>query len=261
MDVDSTQEDTAGELATARSLYEWARKLPQSARDRELPAARKRLELAEGEDKKRKPPAERLQSALSRVDHRTRQAQAAKDALSEAQQALEVLEAECLHQEALLVKDQEELQVAQSLHQAWGPAARDGSGAPSHTQPAQGTAPATGQAEHQKDLLNRLFQALPPGQGPGLLMELAGSLGLQPTQGAAQGDAPDQAPPPAGQPEASAPKKAPKQARIKSQGPYGRTDGDPTGAGARSSSAAGEQDGPRPRCPAGGAAEDEAEQL
>ena len=261
MDVDSTQEDTAGELATARSLYDWARKLPQQARDRELPAARKRLELAEGEDKKRKPPAERLQSALSRVDHRTRQAQAAKDALSEAQQALEVLEAECLHQEALLVKDQEELQVAQSLHQAWGPAARDGPGAPSHTQPAQGTAPATGQAEHQKDLLNRLFQALPPGQGPGLLMELAGSLGLQPTQGAAQEDGPDQAPPLGGQPEASAPKKAPKQARIKSQGPYGRSDEDPTGAGARSSSAAGEQEGPRPRGPATGAEEDEAEQL
>ena len=159
------------------------------------------------------------------------------------------------------MKDQEELQVAQSLHQAWGPAARDGPGAPSHTQPAQGTAPATGQAEHQKDLLNRLFQALPPGQGPGLLMELAGSLGLQPTQGAAQGDEPDQAPPLGGQPEASAPKKAPKQARIKSQGPYGRTDGDPTGAGARSSSAAGEQEAPRPRGPATGAEEDEAEQL
>ena len=260
MDVDSTQEDAVSELATARSLYEWARKLHQPARDKELPAARKRLELAEGEDKKRKPPAERLQSALSRVDHRTRQAQAAKDALSEAQQALEVLEAECLHQEALLVKDQEELQVAQSLHQAWGPAARDGPGAPSHTQPAQGTAPATGQAEHQKDLLNRLLQALPPGQGPGILKELAGTLGFPPTQGAAQEGGATQAPPLVGQPEYSA-KKAPKQARIKSQGPYGRSDEEPPGAGARSASATGEQDGPRPGCPAGGAAEDEAEQL
>ena len=64
MEVDSTQEDAVKELATARFLYEWARKLPQPSRD-ELPAARKRLELAEGEDKKRKPPAERLQSALS----------------------------------------------------------------------------------------------------------------------------------------------------------------------------------------------------
>ena len=33
MDVDSTQEDTAGELATARSLYDWARKLPQQAKE------------------------------------------------------------------------------------------------------------------------------------------------------------------------------------------------------------------------------------
>ena len=134
-------------------------------------------------------------------------------------------------------------------------------GGPQPHPAGHGTEPATGQAEHQKDLLNRLFQALPPGQGPGLLMELAGSLGLQPTQGAAQEDGPDQAPPLGGQPEASAPKKAPKQARIKSQGPYGRSDEDPTGAGARSASAAGEQEGPRPRRPAGGAEEDEAEQL
>ena len=110
-------------------------------------------------------------------------------------------------------------------------------------------------------LFNRLFQALPPGQGPGLLKELAGTLGLQPTQGAAQENGATQAPPLEGQPEASAPRKAPKQARIKSQGPYGRSDEDPPGAGARSASATGEQDGPRPRCPAGGAAEDEAEQL
>ena len=146
IEVDSTQEDAVSELATARSLYEWARKLLQPARDKELPAARKRFELAEGEDKKRKPPAERLQSALSRVDHRTRQAQAARDAFSEAQQALEGLEAECLHQDALLAKDQEELQVAQSLHQAWGPAAREGAGAPSRTQPAPDPALATGLA-------------------------------------------------------------------------------------------------------------------
>ena len=96
--------------------------------------------------------------------------------------------------------------MAQSLHQAWGPAAKDGPGAPGHAQPAQDTAPATGQAEHQKDLLNRLFHALPPGQGPGLLKELAGTLGFPPTQGAAQEDGAAQAPPLIGQPESSAPK-------------------------------------------------------
>ena len=97
MDVGDHQGDAASELAMARSLHEWARKLFQPATDKELPAARKRVEQAEGEDKKRKPPAERPQSALSRVDHRQRQAQAAKDALKEAQQAMEALEAECLH--------------------------------------------------------------------------------------------------------------------------------------------------------------------
>ena len=125
MDVEDHQEDAASEPATARSLHEWARKLPQPARDKELPAARKRLELAEGEDKKRKPPAERLQSTLSRVDHRQRHAQAAKDALNKAQQAIEALKAECIHHDALLAKDQEELQVAQSLNQAWGPTAKE----------------------------------------------------------------------------------------------------------------------------------------
>ena len=61
MEVEDQQEDAASELATARSLHEWARKLPQPARDKEFPAARKRFEFAEGEDKKRKPLAERLQ--------------------------------------------------------------------------------------------------------------------------------------------------------------------------------------------------------
>ena len=35
MDVQDHQEDAASELATARSLHEWARKLPQPARDKE----------------------------------------------------------------------------------------------------------------------------------------------------------------------------------------------------------------------------------
>ena len=52
MEVEDHQEDATSELATARSLREWVRKLPQPARDKELPAARKRVELAEGEDKK-----------------------------------------------------------------------------------------------------------------------------------------------------------------------------------------------------------------
>ena len=179
MDVEDHQGDAASELATARSLHEWARKLPQPAKDKEHPAIRKRLEQAEDEDKKRKPPAERLQSALSRVDHRQRQAQAAKDALKEAQQAIEVLDAECLHQDTLLAKDQEELQVAQSLRDAWGPTARDGEGAPQEAQPLQGAAAAAQLSPHELELINRLYISLTPGiQSPELLKELAGSLGV-----------------------------------------------------------------------------------
>ena len=179
MDVEDHQGDAASELATARSLHEWARKLPQPAKDKELPAAKKCLEQAEGEDKKRKPPAERLQSAPSRVDHRQRQAQAAGDALKEAQQAMEALEAECLHQDTLLAKDQEQLQVAQSLHHAWGPRARDGEGTPPGSQPPQGATAAAQPSPHQLELFNRLYISLTPStQSPELLKELAGSLGV-----------------------------------------------------------------------------------
>ena len=245
MDVDCTQEDAVSELATARSLHEWARKLPQPAGDKELPAARKRLELAESEDKKRKPPAERLQSALSRVDHRTRQAQAAKDALNEAQLAIEALEAECLHQEALLAKDQEELRVAQSLHQAWGPAAREGPGNPSTSLQAPDPAQATEQTERQRAILNSLYDALPPGQGPGLLKELAGSLGFTAPQATAQEADASQPTPGVGLADWSGLKKMPKQARIKSQGPYARQGEPAQGAGARSASApSGQEEGP-----------------
>ena len=245
-----------------RSLHEWARKLPQPARDKELPAARRHLELAEGEDKKRKPPAERLQSALSRVDHRTRQAQAARDALSEAQQAIEVLEAECLHQDALLAKDKEELQVARSLHQAWGPAAREGAATPSASQQTPDPAQVAEQAERQRVLLNRLFDALPPGQSPGLLKELAGSLGFPATQVTAQEADASQPIPVADPAEGSGPKKMPKQAKIKSQGPYARQGEATPGTGSRSASVRGGQEEGSPEGLAehgGGGAE--AEQL
>ena len=58
------------ELATARSLHEWARKLNPEGREKELPGALERLNKAEAADKARKPPGERLQSALSRVEDR-----------------------------------------------------------------------------------------------------------------------------------------------------------------------------------------------
>ena len=79
-----SQEDDpiAIELAAARSYVEWVRKQKQVIRDKELPQAQKRLSEAEAKDKQRKPPAERLQSALSRVDHRQRLADQAREAAS-----------------------------------------------------------------------------------------------------------------------------------------------------------------------------------
>jgi hypothetical protein len=245
MEVEDPDGEAASELATARSLHDWARKLPQPARDKELPAARKRLELAEGEDKKRKPPAERLQSALSRVDHRQRQAQAAHEALKEARQAIGALEAECAHQDALLAKDHEELQVAQSLHQAWGPQARDGEGVSAQHQ-SQDRAALAEMVERQRDLLSRLAISLPPGQSPELLRELAGTIGLTAVQEPAQGQPQERAgqEPDAG--EGAGPKKVPKQTRIKSQGPYSRPSEPASGSAGRSASAQGLQDGATP---------------
>ena len=76
--------------------------------------------------------------------------------------------------------------------------------------------------QRQKDLHNRLCIALPAGQSPDLLKELAGFLGIAATQEPAQEQ---QAAPPTPEGEgleASGPKKTPKQARVKSQGPYAR---------------------------------------
>ena len=76
------------ELATARSLYDWARKLPPGQKEKELRPIQERLTKAEAADKARKPPNERLQSALSRVEHRRREAEAAAKALEAARKRL-----------------------------------------------------------------------------------------------------------------------------------------------------------------------------
>ena len=173
-----------------------------------------------------------------------------------------MLEAERLHQDALLAKDQEELQVAQSLHQAWSPAAKEGAGAPSPSQQAPDPALVTGQAERQRNLLNRLFEAFPPGQGPGLRKELAGSLGFPATQMTAQEAEVSQPTPVADPAEGSGPRKMTKQARIKSQGPYARQGEATPGTGARSASAPGGQEEASPeRLAEQGGGGDEAEQL
>lgn len=119
------EEDPVGiELAAARSYVEWVRKQKAPVRDKELPLAQKRLSEAEARDKQRKPPAERLQSALSRVDHRQRLADVAKETAATAKAAAAKAQEEAESAENLLKEAQQELQVAQAVHRAWGPAPR-----------------------------------------------------------------------------------------------------------------------------------------
>ena len=111
------------ELAAARSYLEWVRKQKPAVKDKELPAAQKRLTEAEARDKERKPPGERLQSALSRVDHRQKQADQAKEAADSAEAAFKKAREEADAAAAQLKEAQQELQVAQSIHRTWGPSA------------------------------------------------------------------------------------------------------------------------------------------
>ena len=64
------EDPIAQELEDARAYHSWVRQQKARVRDKELPAAEERLAKAETADKQRKPPGERLQSALSRVAHR-----------------------------------------------------------------------------------------------------------------------------------------------------------------------------------------------
>ncbi len=116
------EDDPIGlELATARSFLDWVRKQKPPIRDKELPAAQKRLAEAESKDKARKPPGERLQSALSRVDHRQRQADLAREAADAAEAAAQKAREESDNAAAQLKEAQRELEVAQAVHRAWGP--------------------------------------------------------------------------------------------------------------------------------------------
>jgi len=114
------QEDDpiAIELAAACSYVEWVRKQKQVHRDKEFPQAQKRLSEAEAKDKQRKPPAERLQSALGKVDHRQRLADQAGEAATKAEAAATKAKEEAEAAEALLKEAKQELQVAQAMHRA-----------------------------------------------------------------------------------------------------------------------------------------------
>ena len=76
--------------------------------------------------------------------------------------------------------------MAQSLHQAWGPSAREGEQAFQLGKQPQDAGAMAEKMERQRDFFNRLYEALPAGQGPDLLKELAGSLGIAATLQPAQ---------------------------------------------------------------------------
>jgi hypothetical protein len=125
------------ELATARSLHEWARKLGPEGREKELPGALERLNKAEAADKARKPPGERLQSALSRVEHRRRLAEAATKAYGLLADQASAAKAEMEQAEASLKEAKQELETAQQVHSAWG--SPDGGAGVSYAGPLPGS--------------------------------------------------------------------------------------------------------------------------
>jgi len=162
-----SQEDDpiAIELAAARSYVEWVRKQKQVIRDKELPQAQKRLSEAEAKDKQRKPPAERLQSALSRVDHRQRLADQAREAASKAQEAATKAKEEAEAAETLLKEAKQELQVAQAVHRAWGPSSRAASPTgegPVYT-PQAPFSGASGLSAQQLEVLQQISEGYAPG--------------------------------------------------------------------------------------------------
>ena len=94
-EVGEEEDPIAVELAAAKSYTEWVRRQKAGpAREKELASAHKRLAEAELADKRRKPPAERLQSALSRVNHWDKEWEAGERGRDAALAMLEAKEAD-----------------------------------------------------------------------------------------------------------------------------------------------------------------------
>ena len=104
------------ELSTAKSQHLWALRLKEPARSRELPRAEKRLTDAQAASQERKPPAERLRAALSRVEAKQRRLDEATTAKAAAQATLDALSADKDTAQEQLTEAQQELRQAQSLH-------------------------------------------------------------------------------------------------------------------------------------------------
>ena len=120
-EVGEEEDPIAVELAAAKSYTEWARRQKAGpAREKELAIAHKRLAEAELADKRRKPPAERLQSALSRVNHWDKEWEAGERGRDAALAALEAKEADLANIGVMREEARKELETAQAMHAAWG---------------------------------------------------------------------------------------------------------------------------------------------
>ena len=117
---ENEEDPVAQELEDARAYHSWVKQQKPRVREKELPAAEERLAKAEAADKQRKPPGERLQSALSRVSHRQTLADSAMEAEKAAEEALGAARKEAAQAQQKLVEAQQELAVAQQAHKVWG---------------------------------------------------------------------------------------------------------------------------------------------
>ncbi len=186
----------ATELALARSYHDWARKLQGAARELELPKAVARLGKAELADKARKPPSERLQSALSRLDHRRRVLEGADAGVEALEAQLKVAKEEQAQAMELLKEAKQEVEVAQQVHAAWGaadagtPATGVGPGwlgtaagvqltGPQRAVLQKATADLSAECPHVADLLLRLLQTKVSEEGTGAQQDKAPDDGCQ----------------------------------------------------------------------------------
>ena len=157
------QDAVAVELSIAKSQHLWALRLKEPAKAVELPKAEKRLADAQAANQERRPPAERLQAALSRVEAKQRRLDEAKSAASQAQAALDTARGEEATAQENLNDAQKELRQAQALHVE-------------HTRLAAGVSPQVGDAANT--YLQALLHTLPaPGtqQSDFLIKYLQGS--------------------------------------------------------------------------------------
>ena len=110
------QDPVAIELAVAKSLHLWALRLKEPARSTELPKAEKRLADAQAANQERRPPAERLRAALSRVEAKQKRLDEAKTVSKQASAALETAQGDEEQAEEQLQEAQQELATAQAMH-------------------------------------------------------------------------------------------------------------------------------------------------